>query len=91
MARFSDLPDDAQRAFTLALRHMRRRHPEFSAAMGTWSDLAEQVWTDTMQSARPDVVGWQRAKGLVVGARLVVWTVACGWARAGTRKRKRRG
>lgn len=77
--RFSDLPDDAQRAFERAVRYLKREHPECGPQVGIWRDVAKRLWTDKMQYARPDVAGWQRAKGLVIASRLVVWSVACQW------------
>jgi hypothetical protein len=75
---FMDLPDDAQNAFTMAIRWYRREFGDPSA----WSDIARQSWIDKMRTARPGVTGWTRAKGLVVGARLVVCQIAKMWAEA---------
>ena len=77
--RFSDLPDDAQRAFERAVRYLKREHPECGPQVGIWRDVAKRLWTDKMQYARPEVTGLQRAKGLVIASRLVVWSVACQW------------
>ena len=73
---FMDLPDDAQNAFTMALRWYRREFGDPAA----WSDIARRHWIDKMRTARPGVTGWTRAKGLVVGARLVVCQIAKMWA-----------
>ncbi len=58
--RFSDLPDDAQRAFERAVRYLKREDPECGPLVGIWRDVAKRLWTDKMQYARPEVTGGDR-------------------------------
>ena len=44
---FMDLPDDAQNAFTMALRWYRREFGDPAA----WSDIARRHWIDKMRTA----------------------------------------
>jgi hypothetical protein len=86
--RFDQLPEDAQRAFEKAIAYYKRTFPDHASQVGHWSDLAQQTWTETMQYARPEVTGMQRGRGLIVGARHVVFDMALRWQKTGKRKKR---
>ena len=72
---FSDLPDDAQKAFEIALRRYRKDHGETHP----WSDLARSSWVATMRTARPDVTGVARLRALIIVSRLKVMRMGLEW------------
>ncbi len=82
---FFQLPDDAQRAFRGAVSWFQRTHQDAAPQVGIWSDLAEKEFTLKMQYARPEIVGLQRTRGLILAARRTILETALAWQKTAKR------